>query len=55
MGKKLTIITQTLHSNNAIKIVIDWEEFETDKELIAITNIIESTPKQKKGRDRPYY
>lgn len=48
LGKKLTIITQTLHSDSAIKIVIDWDKFETDKELVAITNFIESIPKQKK-------
>lgn len=48
LGKKLTIITQTLHSDDAIKIVIDWDRFETDKELAAITNFIESIPKQKK-------
>lgn len=48
LGKKLTIITQTLHSDIAIKIVIDWDRFETDKELVAIANFIESIPKQKK-------
>lgn len=48
LGKKLTIITQTLHSDNAIKISIDWDKFETDKELVAITNFIENIPKQKK-------
>jgi len=47
LGNKLTIITQTLDSTEAIKITIDWDKFETDKDLLSITNQIELVPKTK--------
>lgn len=47
LGNKLTIITQTVGSENAICIKIDWNSFETDKDLSTITNSIEYVPKQK--------
>ncbi len=47
LGQKLTIITQTIESNVAIKISIDWESFEQDKDLLTIKNQIEFIPKQK--------
>lgn len=47
LGTKLTIITQTLLSDNAIKIVIEWDKFETDKELASISNNIMIVPKIK--------
>ena len=47
LGEKLTIITQTKVADNAIKIQINWNSFETDKDLSAISNSIEYVPKQK--------
>ncbi|MFF5384328.1 ATP-binding protein [Pedobacter suwonensis] len=47
LGKKLTIITQVLSSDLAIKLTIDWDEFETDRDLSSITNSIEMVPKSK--------
>lgn len=47
LGEKLTIITQTNEADNAIKIQINWNSFETDKDLSAISNSIEYVPKQK--------
>jgi len=41
LGNKLTIITQTLSSSQALKIVIDWNHFETDKNLSSVANSIE--------------
>jgi len=47
LGKKLTIITQTLESEEALKIVIYWDDFMGDKELSFITNEIECIDKIK--------
>ena len=47
LGNKLTIVTQTLDAAEAIKITIDWDKFETDKDLLSITNQIELVPKTK--------
>lgn len=47
LGNKLTIITQVAQSELAIKITINWDEFETDKDLASITNNIEIVPKIK--------
>lgn len=47
LGNKLTIITQTLESLQAIKITIDWDKFVTDKDLLSITNQIEIVSKTK--------
>jgi len=47
LGNKLTIVTQTLGSTEAIKITINWDKFETDKDLLSITNQIEIVPKTK--------
>lgn len=47
LGKKLTIVTQTLDAKEAIKIVIYWDDFAGDKELSFITNQIEYIEKQK--------
>ncbi|MDT3740720.1 MAG: ATP-binding protein [Candidatus Kapabacteria bacterium] len=45
LGNKLTIITQTLNTKEAIKLSINWNDFETDKNLLSITNRIELIPK----------
>lgn len=47
LGNKLTIITQVAESEVAVKITINWDEFETDKDLASITNNIEIVPKIK--------
>lgn len=47
LGTKLTVITQTLESDNAISITIAWDDFESDKELLLISNQIQTIPKAK--------
>ena len=47
LGKKLTIVTQTLESEQALQVVIYWDDFMGDKELSFITNEIEYIEKQK--------
>jgi len=47
LGSRLTIITQTLEMDTAIKVTIDWDTFETDLDLSAVTSSIESIPKIK--------
>lgn len=45
LGKKLTIITQTLDAQQALKITINWDDFMGDSDLLSITNQISSTDK----------
>ena len=47
LGEKLTIITQTQESDLALKVQIEWKDFETDKDLLLIANEIEHVPKEK--------
>jgi hypothetical protein len=47
LGNKLSIVTQTLSSDKAIKITINWDDFGTDKDLVSITNNIEIVEKTK--------
>lgn len=47
LGQTLTIVTQTENSDTAIRITIDWNTFETDKDLASIANNIEIVPKIK--------
>ncbi|MFA6400341.1 MAG: ATP-binding protein [Salinivirgaceae bacterium] len=47
LGKKLTIITQTKESVNALKIVVDWTKYLMDDDLFSISNKIEEIPKEK--------
>jgi len=47
LGEKLTIITQTQNSGDALKVVINWEDYGTDKDLLTISNTIEIVPKIK--------
>jgi signal transduction histidine kinase len=47
LGNKLTIITQTENNDKAIKLTINWDVFETDKDLMSVTNKIEIVPKIK--------
>ena len=48
IGKKLTIITQTLESTKAIKLEVDWHNYEIDENLLLITNSIKEIEKTKK-------
>lgn len=47
LGNVLTIITQTFDSDEAIKVTIDWNRYETDQDLSIIANKIEVIAKQK--------
>lgn len=47
LGRVLQIITQTISSDLALKIIIDWDKFESGKELFEIENHIEKIPKEK--------
>lgn len=52
LGKRLTIITQTETEPNALKLVINWDDYQKDLNLIAISNSLEVLPKIKdKGTD----
>lgn len=47
LGKKLILTTQTKDSLKALQVVIDWEKYETSKELIEIKHPIQEIPKEK--------
>lgn len=47
LGDKLIIVTQTENSDEALKVVINWDDFQTDKDLLVISNKIEFVPKTK--------
>ncbi|WP_294277249.1 ATP-binding protein [uncultured Chryseobacterium sp.] len=47
LGNKLSIITQTMQSQEALKVVVNWDDFETDKDLLTVSNSIEFVPKIK--------
>lgn len=47
LGSKLTIITHTANSDSSIKISINWNDFETDKDLLIVSNNIEIITKTK--------
>jgi signal transduction histidine kinase len=47
IGQILTIVTQTLNSDIALKVTIDWDKYEIDSNLLLITNKIEEVEKQK--------
>lgn len=47
LGKKLTIITQTLEAENALMVTVNWDDFIGDKDLAFITNKIEYIEKTK--------
>lgn len=49
LGNKLTIITQTLPSRDALKVVVNWDDFATDKDLLTISNSIEFISKTKES------
>lgn len=45
LGEKLIIITQTLQSDEAIKLTINWNDYKIDSDLTSIENKIEFIPK----------
>lgn len=47
LGKKLIIITQTLESDQALKLTIDWDRYTVDQDISSINNQIEYLPKEK--------
>ena len=52
LGNKLTIITQTKDSTNAIKVSFEWNRFISETDLWSVESVIEEIPKQKpKGTD----
>lgn len=48
LGSRLTILTHTSKEEYSIKISINWDDFETDKDLLSISNNIEIVPKTRK-------
>ncbi|WP_407517103.1 sensor histidine kinase [Elizabethkingia anophelis] len=49
LGEKLIIITQTEQSPDALKVVVNWDDFATDKDLLTVSNKIEFIPKTKEN------
>lgn len=52
LGRQLTIITQTKESLNALKLIIDWDDYKIDTNLIDIKNSVEEVQKtQEEGTE----
>lgn len=49
LGKKLIVLTQTIDSKACYKLTINWEDYETDKEISDIKNSLEEIPRLSKG------
>lgn len=49
LGDKLIIITQTVQLPEALKVIVNWNDFATDKDLLTISNSIEFVPKTKES------
>jgi signal transduction histidine kinase len=47
LGHQLTIVTQTLVTENALKLVINWDDYEKDLDLNLIANEISEIPKER--------
>lgn len=48
LGKKLTVLTQTIDSEIGYRLTIDWEAYETDREISDIKNSLEEIPRSDK-------
>ncbi|SFT46190.1 Signal transduction histidine kinase [Chryseobacterium formosense] len=48
LGEKLIIITQTLESDDAIKLTVNWDDYKIDTALTSVENKIEFIPKARK-------
>lgn len=46
LGRSLTLVTQTADSKVALKVTIDWDTFEQDKDLFSISSRVESIDKE---------
>lgn len=52
LGHKLVIETQTQNQNDALSLIINWDDYQTDKEVSSIQNVLEVTKRnsdKKKG------
>lgn len=47
LGSKLTIITQTEQSETALKVTIEWDDYQIDRDISLVANQVEELPKQK--------
>lgn len=47
LGEKLTIITQTKDSVEALKLSIDWNNYQSNSDLYGISNVLETTTKKR--------
>jgi Signal transduction histidine kinase len=47
LGERLTIITQTKDSNDALRLTIDWNDYSSNNDLYGISNSLEVTSKQR--------
>ena len=47
LGRKLTIITQTKHSEMALKLTINWDDYNKDGNLFVVENTLEIVSKTK--------
>lgn len=47
LGSNLTIVTQIKNSDTALKIIVDWDEYSMDNDIIFISNKIAEIPKEK--------
>ncbi|MDE6569974.1 MAG: ATP-binding protein [Alistipes sp.] len=47
LGEKLTIITQTLNDDMALRLSIDWNQYEADRDITAITFPLVSVEKER--------
>lgn len=46
LGKQLTIVTQNENENFALKLLIDWDEYQNDINLLSISNTLEVIEKE---------
>jgi signal transduction histidine kinase len=47
LGERLIIITQTSDSDNALKVIIEWNDFKEQLDLLLVQNSIEQVKKEK--------
>jgi signal transduction histidine kinase len=47
LGRKLTITTQTVNSDEALQLVINWDDYKIDRNLDLIANPVSVVPKEK--------
>ena len=47
LGKKLTIITQTLDAKESLMLTINWDDYKRDSELSLVANALKTIPKHR--------